>query len=345
MKNRTFFLSFLSMLFAFQIDAQSQRIVFIEEATQASSITSASANPALHAKVNSNLDKVVFMAYHASWPGFDPMYSDNEAEIDERISYYNFSFVPQIAVQGNLAAGSSPLGSLENLTQSQIDAINGEISEFNIIMDTEINNNELKVTGSVEATAEVSGDLRLRLAIIERVIHSTDAPGGTNGETKYLNVFKKFINGPTGIDLENAWAVGDSYSINEIFDLSALNIYNMAEIDVIAFVQNDDNKFVHQVESPFLVNPIRENGFIKEFSIFPNPANEAINVHLAFSRNTFAKMEIINALGETILQNRQSFAAGSHQYTIDTYNFPAGVYLFKMMAGGQIWSQKFVVQR
>ena len=39
---------------------------------------------------------------------------------------------------------------------------------------------------------------------------------------------------------------GDSFIINETFDLGTLNIYNYSEVQVIGMVQNDANKFIHQ---------------------------------------------------------------------------------------------------
>jgi hypothetical protein len=246
-KNYTALLFFFSMLLAVQGFSQSPRMVFIEEATQASCPPCAALNPALQARVNANPDKVVFMAYQVWWPGFDPMYLDNSAEVDVRVGeYYQYGFAPQIVMQGSFVTGSGDPGALGNLTQAKIDAINGETSEFDMVLDAAIENGILKVSGNVTATADVSGDLKLRIAIIEHVISIEDAPGGTNGETEYHNVFKKFIGGTDGFDLADAWVAGDAYTIDETFDLSTLNIYNYAEVQVIAFVQNDANKFVHQ---------------------------------------------------------------------------------------------------
>ena len=242
-KNYTLFLFLFSMLFALQTNAQSLRMVFIEEATQASCPPCASLNPALQAKVNANPDNVVFLGYQVWWPGFDPMYEDNSGEVDERVgNYYDFAFAPQIKVQGSFIGD----GSLGLFNQTHIDAIKADTAEFDITLNAEIVNGSLEITGSVDGTDDVSGDLRLRLAIIEHIIHKTDAPGGTNTETEYHNVFKKFIGGTDGITLADTWAAGDSYAIDESFDLSTLNVYNYAEIQVIAIVQNDDNKFVHQ---------------------------------------------------------------------------------------------------
>ncbi len=224
--------------------AQSPRMVLVEEATQASCPPCATQNPPLHAMLDANSDKTVFIAYQVWWPGEDAMYDDNPDEVDERIGTYysNITGAPNIVVQGT----SSPdLPSY--LTQNVIDQIYGDTSEFDMTLNAEILNGQLVIGGSVEATAEVSGDLRLRLVIMEKLIHEDELPfPGTNAETEFHNVFKKFVNGPQGITLSNSWMVGDSYTIDETFDLSTLSIYNYDQIIVAAMVQNDDNKFVHQ---------------------------------------------------------------------------------------------------
>ncbi len=246
-KNYSLFFFIFSMFFAFQVNAQSPRMVLIEEATQASCPPCASLNPVLQDFVNTNSDKVVFLGYQVWWPGFDPMYLDNEEEVRERVGdYYGFGFAPQITMQGSFVTGGQNAGSIGNLNQAKIDAIGDEESEFDMAISAEIRNGELKVSGSVDATKDVSGDLRLRIAVVEHIIHISDAPGGTNGETEYHNVFKKFLGGPAGIDLENSWAPGDTLDIEESFDLTTLNIYNYDEIQVIAFIQNDNDKYIHQ---------------------------------------------------------------------------------------------------
>ena len=207
-KNYTLFLFLFSLLFAFQANAQSKRMVMIEEATQASCPPCATLNPALQNLVNANDGKVVFMGYQVWWPGFDPMYLDNPAEVDVRVGdYYGFAFAPQITMQGSFVTGGGDAGALGNLTQAKINAVANQDSEFDMALTAEIVNGELRVNGRVDATMDVSGNLRLRLAIIEHIIDIADAPGGTNGETEYHNVFKKFIGGTAGIDLADAWVV------------------------------------------------------------------------------------------------------------------------------------------
>lgn len=244
------FFSCVSMFLATQGNAQSPRMAFIEEATQASCPPCASLNPGLQQMVNANPDKVIFLAYQVWWPGFDPMFLDNPEEVVARVSgnegYYGFSFAPQIVMQGSFVTGGGDPGSLGNLTQQKIDDVYADTSEFDISLSAEIVDGKVKVTGSLDATADVSGYLRLRIVLAEHTILASDAPGGTNGETEYHHVFKKFFNGPEGTALASTWTAGDTYTIDQELSLADIKVYNYDELELIVFVQNDDNKFVHQ---------------------------------------------------------------------------------------------------
>ena len=227
--------------------AQSSRVAFVEEATQASCPPCATLNPALQDLMNDNPDNSIMISYQVWWPGFDQMYLDNSDEIDERCGdYYTYIFAPQVIMQGDLVTGSGDDGALGNMSQAKIDDINAEDSEFDIVLSGEVLDGMLTVTGSVTASMVADGDFKLRLMVTEDVIYYEDAPGGSNGETEYHHVFKTFIGGSAGIDLENVWAVNDVYTIDESIDLTAFSMYHYEGLEVIAIVQNDDDKFVHQ---------------------------------------------------------------------------------------------------
>jgi len=229
------------------LSAQSQRMAFVEEATQASCGPCASANPDLQNLMNANSENVIFIAYQVWWPGFDPMYLDNPEEVNVRVGdYYGYGFAPQVVLQGDFPGSGDNAGAVSNLTQSLIDGVNAENSEFDMTLSANIVNGELQVTGSIDATMAADGDFKLRIMIAEDIIYSTDAPGGTNGETEYHHVFKGFVGGTDGVDLADSWADGDSYIINETFNISELNIYHYDGIEVMAIIQNDDNRFIHQ---------------------------------------------------------------------------------------------------
>lgn len=56
---------------------------------------------------------------------------------------------------------------------------------------------------------------------------------------------KKFIGGPAGITLDD-FMMGDVYTIDESLPLASVNVYNYDQLEVVAWVQNDANKVIHQ---------------------------------------------------------------------------------------------------
>jgi len=240
----TFLLGGAFVMTAVTANAQTPRVGLVEEATQASCPPCATANPGLQTLMNSNTDKALFLAYQVWWPGFDQMYLDNPDDVDTRVGeYYDFGFAPQVKLNGEFPAGGD--GSVSTLTQATLDEAAMEMSEFDIVIDAEVVNGALTLTGSITGLADATGDLVLHLALTEGTIYSTQATGGTNGETEYHHVFKKFLPGTAGMDIADTWAAGDVMEINESYPLGGLTIYNWDDLEVIAFIQNNENKFVH----------------------------------------------------------------------------------------------------
>lgn len=84
---------------------KSQRLVLLEEFTQASCGPCASQNPWIHNLLTSNPEKVTSINYHVSWPGYDPMYLHNTEDPSARVSYYGVTGVPHSVLDGNYFSG------------------------------------------------------------------------------------------------------------------------------------------------------------------------------------------------------------------------------------------------
>ncbi len=235
------------MAFVLSAMAQTPKMVFIEEGTQASCPPCATMNPAFDALLEANDDNVVVLKYQTSWPGFDQMNLDNPTEVADRVSYYGFNGVPTGFANGALWANDCGAweGAPACYDQAELDADAALMSPLGMTISGELVDGILTITGSVDASMAAAGDLKLRIALTEQHITSASAPGGTNGETDYYNVMKKFIGGTAGFDLADM-AAGESYTINETFDISSLTIYDYSALGLVAFVQDDATKEVIQ---------------------------------------------------------------------------------------------------
>ena len=77
--------------------------VFFEALTNASCGPCATNDPALQTYITSKGDSIVALKYHASFPGFDPMYNANPTQNSARYStYYGMNATPWLDVDGKV---------------------------------------------------------------------------------------------------------------------------------------------------------------------------------------------------------------------------------------------------
>jgi hypothetical protein len=221
-------------------NAQVRRIVLLEEATNASCGPCAQNNPNLQAFFRSHFGGVISVRYHASWPGYDPMYNFNQTENTARIvTYYGINGVPNYLMDGtNYGVPSDPLGMVGQMNQD-------------LMMDSPV---KIKVTAnidadSVRATITLTGvspvtqtNLKFRIAIIERMIQYTTPPG-SNGETIFPDVMRKMYPDPDGYTVSSI-DPGDVITYYVSYPVDAVWIWQ--DLAVVAWLQSDTNKEVIQ---------------------------------------------------------------------------------------------------
>lgn len=236
------YLSLSAVLFAGALAAQSQRLVVVEEFTQASCPPCATQNPAFNTLLNANPTKVVAIKMQTSWPGADPMNAQNPTEVQNRVDYYSVNGVPDALLDAVEQTGASYLGAPANFTQAAIDAQYAVPSPFTMVLTHSFSPayDSINVTCTITASQAVSGTLVARIAIIERDIYFTSAPG-TNGETHFEGVMKKMLPDAEGTSLAATWITGDTQTLNFSIPVPSYT-YDLNQIAVVGFVQDDANK-------------------------------------------------------------------------------------------------------
>ena len=236
----------LILAFSTNLSAQSQRLVLTEEFTQASCAPCATQNPPFNALLHANIDKIMSIKYQTSWPGVDPMNADNPTEVQNRTDLY--------AIDGLLATVDGTLilndcnyyeGAPACLDQDDIDAAYARPARFDIAVEATLANSVLELTTDVVCTQDVSGNLKLMVVLIEKVI-DWGTPPGSNGEVVFYNVMKKYLPNVNGIALGNFWGSGTSETYTETINIDEINVYNFDELAVVAFVQDLTTKEIFQ---------------------------------------------------------------------------------------------------
>ncbi len=237
-----FFVFVIAMSFSSLAISQNRMILF-EEGTNASCGPCASQNPTFNALLDANTDNVISIKYQWYFPGADPMHDHNPDEPNARLEYYGINGVPTAVLDGTKHPFPSAYeGCAGCYTQSHIDEQLAVSSPLNIELSHEIDGNTITATMDIEAIEDAAGSLVAHIVVIEKAIFF-DSPPGTNGETEFYNVMKKMLPSSSGTSLED-FTSGGTVSITESWDMA--NVYNVAQLAVVAFVQNNDTKEVLQ---------------------------------------------------------------------------------------------------
>lgn len=240
MKRFTIIIASLLMLLSLQANAQNQRILLLESFTNTGCGPCAAYNPAMDALIANNADKIAAIKYHVNWPSAtDPMYLHNTAENGARTSYYGVNSVPHVVIDGNRFNGSP--GSINQSTINQLVAMTSPM-ELCLSYEVDAAANTITVHVMGRVTTDINATCKLYVGVIEKEIHFTSAPG-PNGERDFYSVMKKMLPNSGGTAV-GTLAANDYFAYTFTWELA--NIYNMDQLDAIAWVQNTNTKEVYQ---------------------------------------------------------------------------------------------------
>jgi hypothetical protein len=256
-KNIYFILAFAGL--AVGANAQTQRMVLAEEFTNASCPPCASQNPAFNALLGSNTSKVVSIKYQTNWPGVDPMNAQTQTDVGPRVTYYGVTGVPYAPLDGSETPVASPnyAGAPANWTQSIINNAYAIPAAFSLTvahtMSSDFDSAFVTITVTAAQNFTANGNLMLRVGMVEKEIHFSNAPG-TNGEMVFENVMRKMYPNSGGTNIGGTWT--NAQTMSYTFNVAVPSyVYDKNEIAFVAFIQDDGNKAVQQaaIDQPVLV--------------------------------------------------------------------------------------------
>ncbi|MES2630151.1 MAG: Omp28-related outer membrane protein [Bacteroidota bacterium] len=181
------------------LSAQAQlakKYVYFEHFTQASCPPCAQQNPIFESTIMAAYPTGIHhIAYHTSWPGYDPMNTHNAPQVASRVSYYGVTGVPNMMLNGANKGG--PAG----VTTQMVDQVLAQGSPVKVDVTQTIEGTDIKIKVTVTTVGDKpAGSYKLLTAVVERDIVYTSAPG-TNGEKAFPNVFRKMATADNGNDI------------------------------------------------------------------------------------------------------------------------------------------------
>ena len=120
-------------------------------------------------------------------------------------------------------------------------------------------------------------------------------------------------------------------------------------------MMNDVTNFVMDSDAPAVPEFVTENSFIKEKSTtlpqefkvyqnYPNPFNPVTNITFELPYTTYAKIKLLNLLGETIkIIAEDVYRVGRHKVTLDGSDLPAGMYFYSIETSDFIGVKRLLV--
>lgn len=326
-------------LLSFTVSAQSQRLVLIEEFTQASCGPCAAANPSFNALLNNNANKCVSIKYQTNWPGVDPMNAQYPAAVSARVNYYNCNSVPFAVMDGEPVTGSNYTGAPGNLTTAKINTEYAVTSPFTIDVSHYLSSDEdsIFITATVTASQAYTAVNypRCHVVLVEKHIDFASAPG-SNGETDFYMVCRRMYPSQTGTSMPLSWQAGDDSTVTIKAAIPSY-IYDINQLAVVCFVQDNGTKEVLQAgysSSPVGVN---ENGTVASaINLFPNPASNVVKLSVVLAEPNDVSINVYSMTGELVLtQKRGLYATGKQEIEINIEMLANGMYTVELLAGEQ----------
>lgn len=237
-------------LLAMTAFGQASRLALFEEFTGENCGPCASTNPGLDALVQSNPTKMLMLKHQVPIPSAGPIYLGWPTDADARRSYYGVNSAPNGRIDGGdvSAQGNHPA----YLTQSIIDSKSAISSSFSMTTTHTLSSDldSIFITVTVQnvdgftVNAMNAGSLRLHVNVIEEEMNFASPPG-TNGESQFYHVSRKMYPNAAGTQMADSWTTNQSQTFTYAEELP-MHIYNYNEVAVVAYIQDNGDKSIHQ---------------------------------------------------------------------------------------------------
>lgn len=312
----------------FNTNEVAKKVVW-ESFTNTSCGPCAGANPTHEKVISANIDKVIPVFLHVSWPSNqDPFYVPISSLLNARTQYYGIQGVPSVVLNGKQ---SSATGDETGLTT----AVSQEAEQFSALKMTlsdNLSGNTWNCTVNIEVLGGVSpGNYKLHVGVTESDL-SFNAP---NGEKHFNWVLRNMYPSETGTAL--TLTEGATITKNIACDLDAS--WKKDKLEIFAFIQNDDTKEILQAEKIVSYTDINDeiSDLPEVYSLsqnYPNPFNPSTVIKYDLVETSKVKLVIYDILGrkvKTLVDKTQD--AGSYKVNFDAKGIASGVYFYKIVAG------------
>ena len=325
------------------------RVTCVEEFTSSTCAPCASLNatfdPLLESNNANNVtspgSEVSVIKYQMNWPSpnNDPSYN---ADGLTRRTYYGVSGIPSPWIDG---------GVMNNADQADIDNALLKPAPVAINCTYSVTGGFIGVTAVVTPYITVPSGTKLYIAVLEK---EYEYAASTTTQDEFHHAMRKMLPNGSGITVNNL-VDGTPQTFTQSYNFTtaaagtvpAQNSYTLwvgpANLEVVAFLQNDATGEIYQSAIGTKVAGIEDQAAEFGVNIYPNPANEQLMVSLNLKESSTVNVEVLNTLGQVVFTSNEGQLSGSKNLRINTSEMPAGVYFARVAVGQSTQTMKFTV--
>lgn len=177
--------------------------------------------------------------------------------------------------------------------------------------------------------------------VFQFVVTQSHIQQAWQGQTQLNFVTRLMIPDQNGTALD--FSTGDVQNVHIVANIDPL--WPLADIEFVGFVQDNANKKILNAMRPMCSTCVGIDEAEKSnlFSVYPNPASDALNISFSTGTPEVVKLKMINSLGNVVYTETLS-TTGKVNHTINTGILAEGMYLLYIQGKNLNFSQKVVVK-
>lgn len=324
---------FLLVLFGFLFclefsQAQAKRYIFLEHFTNSRCGVCASQNPGFYSRLQAYKNEYHHMTVHPPIPYSQCLlYQANPSDNSARTNFYGIQGTPTVVIHGLTKKNAN------GVTEAVLNAELNKTSPLEIkVVETGSQNRsvsvEIKTIG-----LRPGGTYKLYVVALEKELNYASP----NGEKIHYNVFRDFVTAVDGDDI-NLAATGSSITKN--FSVSVQGSWVENQVYMLAWIQDVNSKEVLNSGTKFDGLTATQEFSADQFSIFPNPVKEQLNIQFKQSLSTDSKLSISNLFGRELYSFQ--LKNGQNQFHLSVNDWNKGIYFVKIQAGKKVVTKKWL---
>ena len=292
--------------------------------------------------------------------GRDDINRSNSIDPSARVGYYGINEAPRSAIEGEVQKleGIDTESELyiRGFTPSALGVAGLESKKFDITnfqLDTSAPSDILRVSATFTAVQDfpdAGNEFSIRFMVIEKEITGLSIGQFSENDT-LRNVLRKILPSAGGIIKQGALSIGTAF--NETVEWKINNVYDPTQLDVIAFIQNENATngrreiFQAAVLGGDFSNKELILGVLDQlrngdpFVIYPNPVDNQFKLEILNPVKDDMDWKMFDQTGKEVLTGQ--LPGGEMSMDIETRQLPSGVFLLQLTHGDIIYEPKRIV--